>query len=185
MKRVLLIILLVGVVASASASLTVVVKKPEDPIYAWSAWADSKLWINPSDELVIGFSDDSIGLPAAVEIGDVFYLGISEGPGTIEGANATALSGVTVATVNDAAMAAEMGIQDGFLMVSIVDNPVSAMLAYNILFHCEGVGDVTFYAYDNDFLPVDAQVIHQTPEPATLALLGLGGMVLRLRKRKV
>ena len=29
---------------------------------------------------------------------------------------------------------------------------------------------------------VDAVVIHQIPEPATIALLGLGGLLLRRRK---
>ena len=186
MKTVLLmLIFLLGVTVTANASLTVVVKKPQDPMYAWQSWADSKLWINPSDTLVIGFADSTVGVPAAVDPGDVFYLGISEGPGTLDLSAVAALSGVSVATVNDAALAADMGIQNGFLMVSIVGDPISSMLAYGIDFHCEGPGDVTFFAYDQNFTVVDTQVIHQTPEPATLGLLGMGGVLTLLRKRKV
>jgi hypothetical protein len=152
----------------------------------WASYVDSKLWINPSDELLIGFADDTIGVPADVQVGEVFYLGISEGPGVLDVSTAAALSGVSVATVNDAALAADMGIQDGFLMVSVVDQTISSMLVHGMLFHCEGPGDVTFYAYDQNFLVVDTQVIHQTPEPATLGLLSLGGMALAFsRKRKV
>jgi hypothetical protein len=61
-----------------------------------------------------------------------------------------------------------------------------------ILFHCEGPGDVVVSLYDisaawsvatedGGFL-IDSVVIHQIPEPMTIALLGLGGLFLRRRK---
>jgi len=184
MKRVLLIFLL-GVVVTANASLTVVVTPVDQPM-GWASYADSKLWINPSDELLIGYADDTVGVPADVQVGEVFYLGIAEGPGTLDVSAAAGLSGVSVETVNDAALAAEIGLQDGFLLVSVVDQTVSSMLVHGLLFHCEGPGDVTFYAFDQNYTVVDTQVIHQTPEPATLVLLSLGGMALTLsKKRKV
>jgi hypothetical protein len=51
-----------------------------------------------------------------------------------------------------------------------------------LLFHCEGLGDVTLTLFDADLNVLDSQVIHQIPEPITFALLGLGGLFLRRRK---
>lgn len=183
MKKVLLLMLL-SLVFTANATLNVVVAPVDQPM-GWASYPDSKLVIHPSDELYIGFADDAIGAPANVQVGDVFYLGIADGPGALDLSAANALAGVEAVAVNDASMAADLGLQDGFLMVSIVDQPISSMIAYNLLFHCEGPGDVTFYAFDENYTVVDTQVIHQeVPEPATLGLLSLGGMVLAYRKRK-
>ena len=55
-----------------------------------------------------------------------------------------------------------------------------------VLFHCEGVGDATVQLWlSPDFATysmVDTAVISQIPEPMTMALLGLGGLLLRRRK---
>lgn len=51
----------------------------------------------------------------------------------------------------------------------------------NILFHCDGPEDVVIWLMDTDFNVWDKQVIHQVPEPITIALLGLGGLFLRRR----
>ena len=179
MRKILVLTVLLGLVVSANATLNVVVRFPDQPITVWQSYENSKLNIIPSDELYIGFADDTVGVPAAVEVGDVFYLGISEGPGVLDLGAAVALTGVSMTTVDDAQLAADLGIQNNFVMAAVVDDPVSSMLVYNMLFHCEGEGDVTFYAYDENFLTVDTQVIHQVPEPATMALLGLGGLLLR------
>jgi hypothetical protein len=57
------------------------------------------------------------------------------------------------------------------------------MLVRETVFHCEGEGDVTLILVDHETGEVvDTQVIHQVPEPMSLALLGLGGLVL-FRKR--
>ena len=181
MKKVLLLMLLLSLAFSANATLEVVVKHPDDglpPHLGWFSPANSKLTIYPSDELHIGFSDDAA--PANVSAGDVFYMGISAGdPGVLDLSAATALTGVSLATVDNAQLAAELGLQNNFAMATVVGEPAASMLVYNMLFHCEGEGDVTFYAYDENFLTVDTQVIHQVPEPATMVLLGLGGLLLR------
>jgi hypothetical protein len=52
-----------------------------------------------------------------------------------------------------------------------------------IKFHCEGPGDVIVSLLDGaDGNLLDRMVIHQIPEPITLALLGVGGLFLRRRK---
>ena len=51
--------------------------------------------------------------------------------------------------------------------------------------HCEGPGDVIIELWDEREgfgAPVDGLVIHQIPEPATIVLLGLGGLLLRRKK---
>ena len=49
--------------------------------------------------------------------------------------------------------------------------------------HCTGPEDVLVNLYDSTgYVIVDTAVIHQVPEPMTIALLGLGGLLLRRRK---
>lgn len=73
----------------------------------------------------------------------------------------------------------------------------SGTIVDNIILHCLGVGDVTLQlvsitqlvdeesgAWGTPEITVwDTQVIHQIPEPMTMALLGLGGLFIR-RNRK-
>jgi len=55
-----------------------------------------------------------------------------------------------------------------------------------IRFHCDGPGDVILQLYSSQeegvFVLEDTVIIHQIPEPATIALLSLGGLLLRKRK---
>jgi hypothetical protein len=49
--------------------------------------------------------------------------------------------------------------------------------------HCEEPSvDNVVILWDQDAVELDRVVIHQIPEPATIALLGLGGLLLRRRK---
>lgn len=48
-----------------------------------------------------------------------------------------------------------------------------------LVFTCQGLGDVTLTLMSLELEPFDTMVIHQIPEPASLLLLGLGGLFLR------
>jgi hypothetical protein len=49
-----------------------------------------------------------------------------------------------------------------------------------ITLHCSGLGDVVVTVWDTDGVePLATAIIHQIPEPASLLLLGLGGLFLR------
>jgi hypothetical protein len=70
------------------------------------------------------------------------------------------------------------------LASSTVPTPsLNGLLLSGITFHCEGTGDVTVKLLNNQTSTVVAQaVISQIPEPMTVALLGLGGLLLRRKK---
>jgi hypothetical protein len=59
----------------------------------------------------------------------------------------------------------------------------SAGTQYDVTFHCKATGDAVINLFGTNYVDViDSIIIHQTPEPITMALLGLGGLFLRRRK---
>jgi hypothetical protein len=61
--------------------------------------------------------------------------------------------------------------------------PLKGLLVDNIIFRCDGLGDVTLSLVSDDLATLyDTQAIQQVPEPMTLLLLGMGVFLMR-RKR--
>jgi len=168
MKKIITTLLVMGMVAGANAALSVVI---QDGSGEWQN-LDSAITISPSDSFVWGIMDD--GLSAT----GVYAMGIV-GPGSITSPTVLA-SGVTAILTDDSVAAASYGVDNPYIAMELL-NSVGGVL-YTSTFHCEGEGDVVLYAYNDNFVVEDEQVIHQLPEPATLALLGIGGLLLRKRK---
>jgi hypothetical protein len=79
-----------------------------------------------------------------------------------------------------------VGTSEGDPFPTGINNPLAT-----IDFRCDGVGDVTLDLYDittfdpswNMIIPVcHGMVIHQVPEPATMVLFSLGGLLLGRRR---
>ena len=64
--------------------------------------------------------------------------------------------------------------------------PLDGLLVDDIIFHCDGLGDITLslVRIDDFAIVYDTQVIQQIPEPMTLFLLGLGGLFAVARRRR-
>jgi hypothetical protein len=91
----------------------------------------------------------------------------------------------------------ELGASTSYLLGSfIADGQPTLLESYSVL--CAGPGDVeislllgdpdrvTAYnsgSFDYDITGVTSILLHQTPEPTTLALVGLGGLVFGQRRR--
>ncbi len=56
---------------------------------------------------------------------------------------------------------------------------LNGLIVDGIIFHLEGPGDAIVTLCDASFSAMDTITIHQIPEPASMLLLGLGGLFLR------
>jgi len=169
MKKIITTLLAMSMVVGANAAMTVVI---QDDAGGWQSYEDSTLTITPSTNLVWGVMDD--GQTAA----GMYTMGIV-GPGSITSPTVLS-SGVTAFLTDDTATASSYGVDNPYIAMELVQSVVGVL--YTSTFHCEGEGDVTLYAFNDNFVVEDTQVIHQVPEPATLAILGIGGLLLRKRR---
>jgi hypothetical protein len=173
--------MLLSLAFTANAGLVIQVSKDVgSPFPIWGEYPDSKLTIYPSDYLWIAVSDVT---------GDVapgaYVLGMESGfgPGSLSADGIVTYAGITAEVTDNQVLADELGIENMFITMTVTDAQTTLLLS-QVLFHCEGEGDVPLVIYDVDGNVADTQVIHQIPEPATLALLSLGGLLVS-RKRKV
>jgi hypothetical protein len=192
MKKMLTLVLILGAASIASASLSISVGGVVDP--------QGTITVGPSGHLVL----DVTAVEQASNIG-VYML--VQGPGTMSGGTmlfngAGGLSGITeygpnaVIPESDPAMTwgayfasvGFAGVQNNILFLEFVDttSPPPALngkLVDLIDFHCEGLGIVTVTLLNPDTLVAyDTQIIQQIPEPATMLLLSIGGLLLKRRK---
>jgi len=195
MKRFLVLLLVLALVSTASATLkelriapggTIASPSPTPGYGDYIEPVDSLVVMSPSDLLWIGIYNTTAG--QAGDTGqDMMYLGMS-GPGEWTGAYTMySPPGVPNMLGNEYLGVIEgaeyMG--DAWVCKITNGNPQSFMGVGVVdakLFHCMGLGDVTVGLYSGEGDPVDSFIIHQIPEPMTMSLLALGGLFLRRRK---
>jgi len=186
MKKLLVLALVLSVASLANASFFLSVDGVVNP-------PDSEIMLLPSETAIIDvFGSGNSNLPLD------FWI-ICQGPGTISGGVVLYpgnLSEITTMSKDEWEAAFEApGMFEGvgfpgttsasyFLLADSVVPPaiLDGLLVDEIAFHCDGPGDVTLSLIGgalDSIVVYDTQVIHQIPEPATIALLCLGGLLLR------
>jgi hypothetical protein len=189
MKKLVVLMLVLGICSVTNAGLVISVNGVENP-------PDTTIELRPSDNAVI----DIHGLAPAQPMG-TFYFGINlvgGEYGSLDIRGATLHYGGTNQSIvpMDPDIAGMLGLEVGGAAIELVDlvpppavpKPLLGRLVDNITFHCDGYDplhiptDVTLSLFDIEGNLLDTQVIHQIPEPITIALLGLGGLFLRRRK---
>jgi len=193
MKKVLALIIVLGMVSVTSAALQISVYsltggETWDPLNP----EDSEITLEPSDYLLLGiwtdaaipdsitwalYCDTSLGI-----ISGGAYVGPDDG-GDIYGFNYEPASAFGVIPP-----VGEDGIMGGIAVFGGNGVLPDTVLYDQILFHCEAEGDtlISLGLVNSDTGEIievmDSVIIHQVPEPATIALLGLGGLLLRRKK---
>ncbi len=175
--------LVAGLAGAASGALKISVDGVVDP-------PDSEINLLQNDTLVLAICGDGA---TAHPQGALLLV---QGPGSIEGGDML-YTGALAEYVNqedfipyedflrEVRQATGLAdIVDCSLIVladhNIPPAPLRGILVDGIIFRCEGIGDVTLTLMGDDLVTVlDTQVIHQIPEPMSLALLGLGAMFTR------
>jgi hypothetical protein len=176
MKHIVVLLMFLSMVATVNATMVITVNLGDG---IWVDYADSKLVIAPSDNILIGILEVPGTAPVAPQ---TLALGITNGLGSLNATGMLTKTGVTAALTDDALAAASFGVQNPFVLLNVTTAISSGLLVRNVGFHCEGPGDCTFYLVDNNGEVLDSQVIHQIPEPMTIALLGMGGLAMFRRR---
>ena len=172
MKKFLVLMLVLGMASLANATLQISVDGDVGL---------DEITIAPSDYICLDLTAEG------TEDGSAYWLNI-DGPGLVDIANVVQYvqDGPVEAYIIDLGPA--VGHDQTIMMDLLIPGSVVNILPEGtvvdlLMFHCEGLGDVTVSVFDsNTGATLDTLTIHQIPEPMTLALLGLGGLFLRRRK---
>jgi hypothetical protein len=189
MKKLLILMLVLGLATTANAiSLQISVAGDPDPV-------DSQINICPSQTIMLdihcpsGYAGTADNTDWALVV-DTAYGTIQNGTGVVKIPPAPTWSSL------DGWDAAAMGFpglnpgEDG-AWGAVVGSPVGETAGPGIyydefIFHCEAEGDAIVRLLGTvdwvEFVVFDTLTIHQVPEPASMLLLGLGGLLLRRRK---
>jgi hypothetical protein len=189
MKKLLVLMLVLGMASMANAVLQISVHNNPPGGETWDPMnpQDSLITIGPSGTLML-----DIWTTTPIYLGEgegYFLLGVATADGTLTGGvskyptdnEVVYYSGMGTAYLP----AGEAGDLVGIATFRGAGNPITGIIVDEILFHCEKAGDGAINLYSTDWVTptlIDSVIIHQIPEPATICLLGLGGLLLRRRK---
>ena len=187
MKKLLILLMVFGMTSIAGAALQISVNGNLEPI-------DSQINLTPSQHAILDIWTDTTISSGVGELSgwalvvDPIYGSISGGIAV----NTTALEpGAPIYQDAQGAGMPGIGTQQGvwgMIALSTVPTiPAGEVMYDEIDFHCETFGDAVINLYGTDdwgtsYL-IDSVIIHQIPEPMTMALLGLGGLGLLRRRR--
>jgi hypothetical protein len=170
MKKLLVLSLVLGMASLASAALTLVVNGQD---------AGAAITLMPSDTIWIGINQSETRGFAAYVIMTVPAPGEWTGQSRV---NSAGFPG-TVPGWTYYGTAVDPSLDAWFYNGSIATvDPFPTGVHAEVQFHCKAQGDVIITLYNEAFAAIDTLTIHQIPEPATMALLGLGALVLRRKK---
>ena len=181
MKKLVALMLVFGMASMASAALQISVNGNMDPI-------DTEINLLPSETIMLDVWTTTAITPGVGE--GYFAIYCVAADGTISGGvNVSPEPSVIVQPYDMFPPVA--GVYAGITLATAAEIPAQSVILDEIMFHCEWqpndvlielIYDVGFPVYGVSQV-VDSVIIHQIPEPATMALLSLGGLFL-LRRRK-
>ncbi len=180
MKKLLVLVMVLGLVATANAGLCTLLPSGSTTLAVGSTLLIEVVSADTSGQSMNLELDDTAA-EAAAQIGsyshgDWVYTG-----GNVQGMTQYAAAG-NLAGIQGPTLTG----YPGFYWFTGAGTPGGTPTAgewFSIVYKCTGLGDTYISLYNDTSATVISQLlVHQVPEPITIGLLGLGGLFLRRRK---